>query len=445
MKEKRFVFRLFFAGIMMAVFVFFGCTSSSNSRKDSSLKGQGDYSARTIMTPINTAVSEAINTSLSAGTVNVSVVTAQSVGLKDSDFKVKTNRNSTITITNYKGNMSELVIPNTLNGSTVTHIGKNAFANKQLKSVVIPNSVIVIEQGAFKNNKSLREIKISDSVISIEKGAFENCDADMVTLGKDLQIIKENAFKANKNLREIIIPNSVICIEKGAFEQNNLEKVVLGSSIKIIRDNAFRANRRLKEITIPNSVISIEKGAFEQNNLEKVVLGNNLKVIRDNAFRANRRLKEITIPNSVISIEAEAFANCGLTKINLGNSLEVIKERAFMNNRINAVVLPEGISFVGSFSFGRNPIRSVVIPSSLAQNSNTSGFTDAFLESQDTVNSNITRITLPENVHLRNLKQFEEELVTFYQTNNAAGTFIRNAPLNVFRETERLGRWNKIE
>jgi len=420
--------------------------STSSNQKDSSSKRQDDFSARAIMTPINTAVRETINASLSAGTVNnISVVTAQNVGLNDSDFKVKVNRNSTITITNYKGNMRELVIPNTLNDRTVTHIGRNAFVNRELKSVVIPNSVIVIEQNAFRNNKSLREIRISDSVISIEKGAFENCDADMVILGKDLQIIKENAFKANKNLREITIPNSVICIEKGAFEENNIEKIVLGNNLKIIRENAFRANRRLKEITIPNSVICIEKGAFEENNLEKVVLGNSLKIIRENAFRTNRRLSEISIPDSVISIDAEAFANCGLTRINFGNSLEVIGEEAFMNNRINTVVLPEGISFVGSFSFGRNPIKSVVIPSSLAQNSFTSGFTDAFLERQDTVNLNITRITLPENVHLRNLRQFEGELVTFYQTNNAAGTFIRNAPLNVFRETERLGRWNKIE
>jgi len=372
-----------------------------------SMGGQNDSSSSAMVAFINIAVEEAVTNAIlgfafssktpaaSDETGSFKVVTAKNVGLSDSDFDVKVNNYSTITITGYKGKATKLVIPNTLHGLTVTHIDKKAFAKKQLTSVVIPDSVIVIDQDAFSGNKNLKEVKISNSVVSIEKGAFENSNLEKVTLGTNLQIIRQGAFKGNKNLKEIIIPNSVV---------------------------------------------SIEKEAFENNNLEKVTLGTDLQIIGQYAFKGNKNLKTITISDSVTRIEEEAFANCGITKINLGNGLKVISAKAFMNNGLTEIILPESLLYVGSSSFMRNPVNTVVIPQSLTEyqkGSNSLGFAGAFVNVNSESEANkiittITRITLPANVHQDNMKQFEQELKTFYKAmNNAAGTYIRNEPLPV--------------
>jgi hypothetical protein len=65
----------------------------------------------------------------------------------------------------------ELVIPATLWGEPVTAIGNNAFAGKQLSSVIIPDSVITIGNNAFANNY-MRSVVIGRGVTSIADHAF---------------------------------------------------------------------------------------------------------------------------------------------------------------------------------------------------------------------------------------------------------------------------------
>ena len=80
------------------------------------------------------------------------------------------------TITNYKkGAYSEcgnnVTIPSTIGGKSVTAIGDNAFKEKAITSVVIPNSVRDIGQYAFHNNQ-LTSVTIPNSVTSIGNNAF---------------------------------------------------------------------------------------------------------------------------------------------------------------------------------------------------------------------------------------------------------------------------------
>jgi len=353
-------------------------------------------SSEDIVNSINAAIHETIITTASGGANNFKIIKAQDIGLKDSDFKVIVNNYSTITITEYLGKTKNLEIPSNLYGLTVTHIGSNAFKNKQLTSVVIPDSIIVIGKNAFIGNKNLREVTISNSVISIEEGAFENNNIEKLILGQNVQLIGKSAFKGNNNLREVIILDSVILIEEEAFENNNIDKLILGQNVQIIGQNAFSGNKNLLEITIPDSVTKINKGAF---------------------------------------------SSCGIKNIKWGNGLLVIGEEAFKSNRLTELILPEGLIYIDSYSFIHNSIDTVVIPSSLAQykdsGSASTGFAKAFIPKaqkqttngpqKENVITTITRITLPVDVHLNNMMQFEKELRTYYQImNNTAGTYVKN-------------------
>jgi len=71
-----------------------------------------------------------------------------------------------ITITGYVGTEKNLTIPASVNGKPIDAIGNEAFKNKGLTSVIIPDSIISIGNNAFSGNK-LTSITIPNSVTSI--------------------------------------------------------------------------------------------------------------------------------------------------------------------------------------------------------------------------------------------------------------------------------------
>ena len=81
-----------------------------------------------------------------------------------------------ITITGYTGAGGAVEIPGTIDGKTVTSIGKYAFAwHARLASVTIPSSVTSIGNDAFGWCTSLASVTIPSSVTSIGDRAFCDC------------------------------------------------------------------------------------------------------------------------------------------------------------------------------------------------------------------------------------------------------------------------------
>ena len=77
-------------------------------------------------------------------------------------------------ITDYINTIEKnIIIPDNFNDVAVTSIGEEAFQDKQLTNVIIPNSVESIGNNAFYGNK-LTEVIIPNSVNSIGEGAFYN-------------------------------------------------------------------------------------------------------------------------------------------------------------------------------------------------------------------------------------------------------------------------------
>ena len=79
--------------------------------------------------------------------------------------------NNYIILSKPQCNSTNIIIPSTINGKSVTTIGNNAFNGNQLTSVEIPDSVTTIESDAFGNNQ-LTSITIGNSVTTIGNNAF---------------------------------------------------------------------------------------------------------------------------------------------------------------------------------------------------------------------------------------------------------------------------------
>ncbi|MFU1797895.1 leucine-rich repeat protein [Paenibacillus azoreducens] len=176
------------------------------------------------------------------------------------EFKYKKDQfefeQSTGTITKYIGTEQNVVIPETIKGVSVVNIGDHAFKEKQLQSVVIPNSVTSIGNEAFYDNQ-LKEVNIPNSVISIGEKAFMYNHLENINIPDSVTSIGNYAFMANV-LTDITIPTSLTKLNVGVFARNQLKNVIIPSNVTSIEDIAFFMNP-LEFISIPSSTTYIHK------------------------------------------------------------------------------------------------------------------------------------------------------------------------------------------
>ena len=287
------------------------------------------------------------------------------------------------TITDYTCNDTDVVIPSTINGVSVTRIGVYAFRNNQLTSVTIPDSVISIEMAAFQNNQ-LTSVTIPDLVTSIERDAFQNNKLTSVTIPDLVTSIERDAFRNNQltsvtipdsvinigssafrnnRLTSVTIPDLVTSIEWGAFGDNRLISVTIPDLVTSIRGDAFSHNR-LTSVTIPDLVTSIEWGAFSHNRLTSVIIPDSVINIGSSAFSHNQ-LTSVIIPDLVTSIEGGAFSHNRLTSVTIPDLVTSIEWGAFQTNQLTSVIIPDLVTSIGAGAFSHNRLTSVTIPDSV--------------------------------------------------------------------------------
>ena len=90
----------------------------------------------------------------------------------------------------------DVFIPSTIGGVAVEHIGIDAFLEKYLTSVIIPDSVVSIGPCAFRSNL-LTSVSIPDSVTSIDYRAFSTNQLTSVTIGNSVTSISYEVFAYN--------------------------------------------------------------------------------------------------------------------------------------------------------------------------------------------------------------------------------------------------------
>ncbi len=103
--------------------------------------------------------------------------------------------NSTVTIDGYTGFSEEVIIPSTIDDYPVTAIAMNAFINKTINRVFLPNTLTHINTNAFRNCDGLTSISIPASVTEIGNNAFSYCSnlAKVYFLG-NAPIMGSNVF-----------------------------------------------------------------------------------------------------------------------------------------------------------------------------------------------------------------------------------------------------------
>lgn len=129
------------------------------------------------------------------------------------------------------------------------------------------------------------------SVVSINDHAFAQSDVSSVALPDSLCQIGDYAFQGCKKLRRLILPDSLTQLGTGAFRDSSLQEIRLPSSIQRIPRLAFANCSDLSIVTVPEGILFIDEKAFDGCcSLHSVTVPASVRQIAHNAFPAGCEL-----------------------------------------------------------------------------------------------------------------------------------------------------------
>ena len=178
----------------------------------------------------------------------------------DSDFHIDKEG----CLTSYTGSEEHVVIP-----EGVKRIGGNLDnsifedTETEIKSVVIPDSVIEIGERAFYTCLQLEEVTMGNGVKKIGQEAFAGCfKMKTIHLSDSLQEIGLRAFNFCESLEALELPSSLRNIEMEAFGNCiSLKSLNIPDGVQAIPPGTFDRCSSMEELYIPSSVTKIGAGS----------------------------------------------------------------------------------------------------------------------------------------------------------------------------------------
>ena len=304
-----------------------------------------------------------------------------------------------------------IVIASTYMGYPVKWINANCFANSDIESVSIPETIVSIGDSAFANCTKLTSISLGASIRTIYSNSFFGCtalqsieiDADNTYLeavdgcvidktanrlvfvtnnaripeGRGITVIAQNAFHGLSGVTEIAIPEGVVTIPASAINDcRNLRKISLPSTLKSLDVNFITGREQITTVLFPNghATYTAEGNGIIDKSSKTLVRG----------FAATR------IPDWVTVIGADAFNGCvGLVTVKLPESLKTIKTGAFRDcTSLQKISVTGNVTLMATAFYGCTSLSEVELGNEV-QLSGTQIFANC---------TALTSVTIPERV-----------------------------------------------
>lgn len=302
------------------------------------------------------------------------------------DFTYSVTDDGTVCIEGCTSMETDLVIPESIDGMTVTELGETAFGNtpdRIYETISIPATVTYIsEENPFMYCRELREITVDS--------ANENYISENGVLYlKDKSILL--CYPPTKEEDSFEIPEGVKEIGTAGIYDTKLSEIKFPSTLEYIGNFGVGGNTNLKSADMGNTVINLlDSGSFSECT----------------------SLSEVILPDTLVEINLIAFMNCeSLEEITLPESLTSVGQSAFMGTAMKKVHIPDSVTDIGYSAFGYSDEETAVDDFLIIGSYNSAAYTYATDSDEDYDYSNNFEFTTPEAAaELEEYDSFEKQM-----------------------------------
>ncbi len=149
--------------------------------------------------------------------------------------------NKSIKITGFDNSVTNLVIPDTIEGLPVTEIDQKVFSKSNLITVVLGDHITTIQNEAFSQCEELEALILSPVLTHVGDYAIAHCSKlTELRFPSTLTTMGTYALYDNAMLRHVELNTGLSVIESYVlYKCPSLQSIVLGEALKTIKSNAF--------------------------------------------------------------------------------------------------------------------------------------------------------------------------------------------------------------
>lgn len=301
------------------------------------------------------------------------------------------------TITKYNGIGGDVVIPQEVNGVTITAVGASAFeGNTAITSVIFPDTITNIGNSAFKGCTALSSVKLPSQLSSTGSSVFRECTSlEAVTIPGSLKTIGSYMFNGCSGLKNAVIEEGVVNTGAYTFYNcTNLATITVPSTLTTVGTWAMGYCKKLKAFNLPEGVTSLGDASFYYCNvINNINMPDAVTYMGTHCFRECWALNNIRLSEGLKAITYRAFHNCAFTEINIPAGVTTIGIEPFWYcQKLTSINIPPNVTSIGNQAFYNcTALKSVAVYDKV-----TSIGTNLFGSPSGSLNNNIT-IYAPEN------------------------------------------------
>ena len=248
---------------------------------------------------------------------------------------VKKLDDGTLRITSYKGEQTEIHIPEMIGKNTVSEIDEDAFNPDAQRITPVQK-------------------KVRENITLIEfPGSIQEITDRMFARGSRYDIFSQNKKKDEPKLNTVIMNEGVVKIGKEAFSgAKNLTEIIIPDSVKEIGDGAFSGCAKLKAVALPSGIHKYSNELLAGTGLVEFNMPDHVTDCGWGLFSNCESLKEVTLSNSLTKISSSMFSNCkSLTAIDIPGSITEIENNAFSGSGLETCTVPESTKEIQNGAF----------------------------------------------------------------------------------------------
>lgn len=246
----------------------------------------------------------------------------------------------------------------------VTDIGSYTFADTNLKTIVMPDSLESIGDSCFENCSEMKTVVINGNIFLIGDNTFNGCEKlKEIYISDSVKDIGRNSFAGCESLETVYMSKNVVYIPERCFEScTALSSFTWEADSKLIGKLAFAGCTSLETFNF----IGIEKlypNSFQGSGIGVASLGEaqneaaaTLEIVESQSFMDCPELQMVALGGNVSTVQTKAFANCeNLETAIISDSVETISSDAFEN-------CPKLTIYCSEDSYAYNYAKSAGIP-----------------------------------------------------------------------------------